>query len=77
MNFIDGLKETEVWDILDEHSLRGTRISTLINRYAVEVPDGKEQHFVNIFKETSGVKSVHYTPKEKNDKTSNSGQRRR
>ena len=61
VKLIDGLRETEVWDVLDEHSLRGTRIPGVINRYSVEVPTGKEAHFSEILKQTSGVISVSYT----------------
>ena len=58
VNFIDGLRQSDVLKILDEHKLRGTRVSSLTNKYTVEVPFGKEQHFAKILELDGGVKSV-------------------
>ena len=58
INFIDGLKQSEVDKILAEHKLRGTCVSTLTNRYIVEVPFGKEDHFFKILESNWGVKSI-------------------
>ena len=62
VNFIDGLQLSEVLNILDEQDVQGTRVSSVTNKYAVEVPVGKEEHFSKIFRENPCVKTVNFTP---------------
>lgn len=50
--------DKDVKIFLSDHALFGTRVSSLINRYAVEVPFGKEDHFKTLLSESSIVKSV-------------------
>jgi hypothetical protein len=59
IDFVVGLKENEVYDILDEHSLRGIKVSMLKNRYAVDIPIGKEKYFFKILESINDVELVH------------------
>lgn len=62
VKFVNGVCESEVRRILDEHDLRGTLACPTTNKYAVDVPAGKEEHFAKQLKENCEVKSVFYTP---------------
>ena len=63
IDFTSDLSEGDIEDILSENSLCGTKVSLLRNKYAVEVPAGKEQHFATILESIYGIKMVHL-PKE-------------
>jgi len=44
--------------VLAEYKLRGTSVSSLLCRYTIEVPLGKEKEFVNLLAENEHVKEV-------------------
>ena len=37
--------ETDIWEVLDAMKLGGTCVSTFMNRWAIDVPFGKEAEF--------------------------------
>jgi len=43
---------------LTEYKLRGTSVSPLLCRYAIEVPIGKEKEYANLFEGNGHVKEV-------------------
>lgn len=56
--FVTFVTESDAESILGEHGLFGTAVSALRPRFAVEVPLGKEQEYVELFAKTEGVKGV-------------------
>lgn len=62
VKFNNGLGESEVRNILGEYDLRGNLVCPTTNKYAVDVPAGKEEYFATKLKESGVVKSVFYTP---------------
>lgn len=51
--------EKEINKFFKENEISGTRVSTIVNRWAVEVPYWKEQEFIDKFYENEIIKSVH------------------
>ena len=51
--------DTEVKEILIKNRLHGTLISDLLNRYAVEVPYGKEKEYTEILSKYESVFKIH------------------
>jgi len=75
VNFHGGVAEATVEDFLEKESLYGTQVSTLCNRWAIEVPPNKEQEYVEKLKGCDLIRKVHesfikgkITPKKKFDK---------
>ena len=52
------LSNKEIRLFLAGHSLVGTEVSSLMHRYTVEVPLGKEEHFKTLLSESDIVRSV-------------------
>lgn len=50
--------EKEINNFLKEHDVSGVRVSSIINRWAIEVPFWREQDFISKFSENELVKSV-------------------
>ena len=58
VRFVDGLNESEVRKLLEEYQLTGTKVSTFINKYAIEVPFGREEYYINLLESIWGIKSA-------------------
>lgn len=59
VNFHANISEGIVEEYLDEQGLFGIQVSQLCNRYAIEVPPGKEQEYVDKFRQCELVRKVH------------------
>jgi hypothetical protein len=49
--------------LLKDFNLSGVRVSTIINRWAVDVPFWKEDHYAEKFLESDLVERIYRTPK--------------
>ena len=58
LRFKDNTAEEDIYDLLDEHRLRGTRVSDWLRRWTVEVPPEKEEYFIEVFRTNELVESV-------------------
>jgi hypothetical protein len=59
VKFYDDIMDEEVGELLSSFGVSGTRVSNLINRWAVEIPFWKEGVFVENFSESELVEKVH------------------
>lgn len=59
VKFYDDVADKEAHSTLAWLGVSGTRVSTLIRRWAVEVPYWKENEFINKFYASEFVESVH------------------
>ena len=58
VRFDAGTSEKEIYDLLDEYRLRGTKVSDFVKRWTIEVPPDKEEHFIETFRNNELVESV-------------------
>ena len=74
--------KVEIASFLREMKVEGTRVSQFRNRYAIEVPAGEEEDYVQIFSTApiidkvnphylKGIKERSYKPKKEDDKLKN------
>lgn len=59
VKFYDDVVEEEIGDLLSSLNVSGTRVSNLINRWAIEIPFWKEGHFIEKFYESDIVERIH------------------
>ena len=59
VKFYSSVNEEEIHSFLNSLKVTGTRVSSLINRWAIEVPFWKEDFFVKKFQENESVELVH------------------
>jgi len=59
VKFYDDVADKEVHSMLAWMGVSGTRVSTLIRRWAVEVPYWKEEEYLHRFYESELVQAVH------------------
>lgn len=62
VKFLDDVSTKEIYSLFDSLSVKGLKVSTLINRWAVEVPFWKEEFYTDKFVESEIVERVHENP---------------
>jgi hypothetical protein len=58
LNFDNGYSDSEIENVFKEFNVWGTKVSSLIKRYAVEIPAGKEEEFMDKFEERDEVSYI-------------------
>lgn len=59
VKFYSNVIDEEIDSLFNSLKVTGTRVSSLINRWAIEVPFWKEEFFVKKFQENEMVEIVH------------------
>lgn len=50
--FNPGVSTQSIHAFFDEHGIDGVAVSSTLNRYAIEVPTGKEKQFIQTFRDS-------------------------
>ena len=59
VKFTERTDDAKINEFLQSLGIYGTRVSTIVNRWAVEIPFWKEGHFTNKMKESELVATIH------------------
>jgi hypothetical protein len=51
VNFDANCAESEIEEVFENLGIWGTKVSTIMNKYAVEVPAGDEENFLDKFED--------------------------